>query len=253
MSRTLILVKPDAFERGLTGEMIARFERKGLRIAALKLMQVDRDLAEQHYGEHSEQAVLPRADRVHHPRPAGRDGARGRGRGPGRAPADRGDQPARGAPGSIRGDFALEVTFNLVHGSDSTTRPSARSGCGSRSWVGRRGAHLVERRPPHGARRAMSSPLAALAAAERDPRPAGRFPFEVVPADVEESEAETPRRRCERARARRARWPSGPARRDVLGVDTEVLLDGGPARQGRRRGPGASHLAGALSGRTHEV
>ena len=53
MTRTLILVKPDAFERRLTGEVIARFERKGLRIAALKLMQVDRELAEQHYGEHS--------------------------------------------------------------------------------------------------------------------------------------------------------------------------------------------------------
>ncbi len=54
MDRTLILVKPDAFERGLTGEVIARFERKGLRIAALKLMQVDRDLAERHYAEHTE-------------------------------------------------------------------------------------------------------------------------------------------------------------------------------------------------------
>src|SRR5919197_2277074 len=51
---TLILVKPDAFARGLTGEVIARFERKGLRIVALKHMQVERDLAEQHYAEHSE-------------------------------------------------------------------------------------------------------------------------------------------------------------------------------------------------------
>src|SRR5436190_20427016 len=54
MDRTLILVKPDAFARGLTGEVIARFERKGLRIAALKHMQVERDLAEQHYAEHAE-------------------------------------------------------------------------------------------------------------------------------------------------------------------------------------------------------
>ena len=54
MDRTLILVKPDAFERGLTGEVIARFERKGLRIAALKLMQVERELAERHYAEHAE-------------------------------------------------------------------------------------------------------------------------------------------------------------------------------------------------------
>src|SRR5918992_2516723 len=54
MDRTLILVKPDAFGRGLTGEIIARFERKGLRIAALKLMTVERDLAETHYAEHRE-------------------------------------------------------------------------------------------------------------------------------------------------------------------------------------------------------
>src|ERR671912_3015090 len=52
MERTLILVKPDAFARGLTGEIIARFERKGLRIAALRHMQVTEDLAKQHYAEH---------------------------------------------------------------------------------------------------------------------------------------------------------------------------------------------------------
>ncbi|MSW96421.1 MAG: nucleoside-diphosphate kinase, partial [Actinobacteria bacterium] len=54
MDRTLILVKPDAFARNLTGEIIARFERKGLRLAALKLMTADRALAEQHYAEHAE-------------------------------------------------------------------------------------------------------------------------------------------------------------------------------------------------------
>jgi nucleoside-diphosphate kinase len=119
MSRTLILVKPDAFERRLTGEVIARFERKGLRIAALKLMQVDRDLAERHYSEHSGKPffpdliefitggalvalVLEGEDAV----PAARSliGA---------------TNPIEATPGSIRGDYALEVTFNLVHGSDS--------------------------------------------------------------------------------------------------------------------------------------
>src|ERR671925_774350 len=54
MDRTLILVKPDAFERGLTGEVIARFERKGLKIVAMKHMTVDRGLAEEHYAEHRE-------------------------------------------------------------------------------------------------------------------------------------------------------------------------------------------------------
>ena len=63
MDRTLILVKPDAFARGLTGEIIARFERKGLEIVALKHMQVTEDLAKQHYAEHegAEDRALPRS------------------------------------------------------------------------------------------------------------------------------------------------------------------------------------------------
>ena len=52
MDRTLILVKPDAFARGLTGELIARFERKGLKLAALKLMTLDEEMAKRHYAEH---------------------------------------------------------------------------------------------------------------------------------------------------------------------------------------------------------
>ena len=58
MSRTLILVKPDAFERGLTGEVVARFERKGLRIEALKTMQAGEEIANQHYAEHIGEAFL---------------------------------------------------------------------------------------------------------------------------------------------------------------------------------------------------
>ena len=119
MDRTLILVKPDAFARGLTGEIIARFERKGLRIVALKLMQVDRELAEQHYGEHSGKPFFP--DLIEFIT---------RGslvamvlEGPEAVPAARSligaTNPVEAVPGSIRGDFALEVTFNLVHGSDS--------------------------------------------------------------------------------------------------------------------------------------
>ena len=96
MDRTLILVKPDAFARGLTGEIIARFERKGLRIVALKHMTLDARPPRRHYAEHDEQPVLRRARRLHHLRAAGRDGARGpRGR-QGRAPGDRRDEPARG-------------------------------------------------------------------------------------------------------------------------------------------------------------
>jgi nucleoside-diphosphate kinase len=119
MDRTLILVKPDAFARSLTGEVIARFERKGLRIAALKHMRVERDLAERHYAEHAEKPffgdlvdfitggplvamVLEGYEAV----PAARQviGA---------------TNPLEASPGSIRGDYALEVQTNLVHGSDS--------------------------------------------------------------------------------------------------------------------------------------
>ena len=99
MDRTLILVKPDAFARGLTGEIIARFERKGLRIVALKHMTVTEDAGQAALRRARGQAVLRRAGRVHHLRPARRDGARGRRGGHGRAPGDRRDEPARGRPG----------------------------------------------------------------------------------------------------------------------------------------------------------
>ena len=118
-SRTLILIKPDAFERGLTGEILARFERKGLRIAQLRLLRADEQIAHRHYEEHTEKpffgelvsfitggslvaAVLEGHDAV----AAARQliGA---------------TNPIEAAAGSIRGEFGLEVTFNLVHGSDS--------------------------------------------------------------------------------------------------------------------------------------
>ena len=117
--RTLILVKPDAFGRGLTGEVIARFERKGLRIAALKRMVVERDLAERHYAEHSEKPFFgdlvdfitggPLVAMVLEGHEAVRAARQVIGA----------TNPLEAAPGSIRGDYALEVQTNLVHGSDS--------------------------------------------------------------------------------------------------------------------------------------
>jgi nucleoside-diphosphate kinase len=119
MERTLILVKPDAFERGLTGEIIARFERKGLRIVAMRHMTVDRGLAEEHYAEHKERPffgdlvefitggplvalVLEGYEAIKAARQV--IGA---------------TNPLEAAPGSIRGDYALEVQTNMVHGSDA--------------------------------------------------------------------------------------------------------------------------------------
>jgi nucleoside-diphosphate kinase len=119
MERTLILVKPDAFARGLTGEVIARFERKGLRIVAMKHMEVSRELAERHYAEHVERPFF--ADLV--------DFIIG---GPLVAMVLEGTEavtaarqvigatnPLEASPGSIRGDHGIDVQTNLVHGSDS--------------------------------------------------------------------------------------------------------------------------------------
>jgi nucleoside-diphosphate kinase len=119
VSRTLILVKPDAFERGLTGEIIARFERKGLRIGALKLMQVDRDLAEQHYSEHSSKPFFPDLIEFITRGPLVAMVLEGEEAVPAARSLIGATNPVEATPGSIRGDFALEVTFNLVHGSDS--------------------------------------------------------------------------------------------------------------------------------------
>ena len=119
MERTLVLVKPDAMQRGLAGEILARLERRGLRIVGLKLMQVDRALAERHYGEHAGKpfyeglvgyitacpivaAVLEGTDAVEAVR-----SSMGK------------TNPRDAAPGTIRGDFGLEIGRNLIHGSDS--------------------------------------------------------------------------------------------------------------------------------------
>ena len=119
VSRTLILVKPDAFERALTGEVIARFERKGLRIAALKTMRADEPIANQHYEEHTEKPFFGELVSFI----TGGTLVAMVLEGPEAVAAARqligATNPVEAAPGSIRGDFALEVTFNMVHGSDS--------------------------------------------------------------------------------------------------------------------------------------
>jgi nucleoside-diphosphate kinase len=119
MERTLILVKPDAFGRGLTGEIIARFERKGLRLVALKQMQMERELAERHYAEHEGK---PFYDELLNYTTSGPlvamvlDGEQA-------VAAARqvigATNPMDASPGSIRGDYAIEVGQNMVHGSDS--------------------------------------------------------------------------------------------------------------------------------------
>mgnify|MGYP001043108774 CR=1 FL=1 len=119
MERTLILIKPDAFARGLSGEIIARFERKGLKIVAAKHMVVSEELAKRHYAEHEGKPFFGELVEFITS-------------GPIMALVFEGDNavaaarqvigatnPLEAVPGSIRGDFAIEVGQNMVHGSDS--------------------------------------------------------------------------------------------------------------------------------------
>lgn len=118
--RTLVLVKPDGVARGLTGEVLARVERKGLRIVALKMVTAQRSTAEQHYAEHEGKgfyesllefitsgALVAAVVTGERAVPAFRQLAGGT------------DPVEKAAPGSIRGDLATSTQLNLVHGSDS--------------------------------------------------------------------------------------------------------------------------------------
>jgi nucleoside-diphosphate kinase len=119
VERTLILVKPDAFERGLTGEVIARFERKGLQLVAMKLMRAHEELANTHYAEHTEKPFFGELVSFITRGPLVAAVVEG----PNAVGAARqvigATDPSKADAGSIRGEFATEVTFNLVHGSDS--------------------------------------------------------------------------------------------------------------------------------------
>ena len=119
MERTLILVKPDAFARGLTGEIIARFERKGLKIASLKYLQMDRDLAQRHYAEHEGKPFFGELVEFITSGPLVAMVLEGYEAVVAARQVIGATNPLEAAPGSIRGDFALEVGQNMVHGSDS--------------------------------------------------------------------------------------------------------------------------------------
>jgi nucleoside-diphosphate kinase len=119
MDRTLILVKPDAFARGLTGEIIARFERKGLRIAALRYMHMTEDLARRHYAEHEGKPFFGELVAFITSGPLVAMALDGYQAVVAARQVIGATNPLEAAPGSIRGDFALEVGQNMVHGSDS--------------------------------------------------------------------------------------------------------------------------------------
>lgn len=119
MERTYLMIKPDGVQRGFIGEIVARFEKKGYKIAGLKMLQISRDLAERHYGEHKGRPffeplveyitsgpvvamVIEGKDAVS----AARDmmGA---------------TNPLKAAPGTIRGTYGIDIGRNIIHGSDS--------------------------------------------------------------------------------------------------------------------------------------
>ena len=118
MEHTLVIIKPDAVQRGLIGEIIARFERRGLRIAALKIMQIDKALAQHHYAIHKDKPFYEPLIQYITSSPVvvmaleGNEVIETVRRTMGAT------NPAEAAPGTIRADFGLEIGRNLVHGSD---------------------------------------------------------------------------------------------------------------------------------------
>lgn len=122
--RTLVLVKPDAVRRGLVGEVVGRLERKGLRIVALELRTIDRATAEEHYAEHRARPFFAELVEFITSGPLVALVVEG----PRAVAAVRGimgvTDPVQAVPGSVRGDYALEIGQNLVHGSDSAESAS---------------------------------------------------------------------------------------------------------------------------------
>jgi len=119
MERTLVIVKPDAIQRRLAGEIIQRFERRGLRIIAMKMIKIDADLAERHYAEHKGKPFYEPLIRYITAAPSVVMMLEGH-----KAVAAvrlmlGATNPAEAQPGTIRADYAMQMPFNLVHGSDA--------------------------------------------------------------------------------------------------------------------------------------
>ena len=120
LERTLVLIKPDAVKRGLAGEILRRFEARGLAIRAGKLLAVDRELAEKHYAEHAEKPFFGELVEFITSGPTLAFVLEGEGVVATARKTIGATNPADAEPGSIRGDLASAMPDNLVHGSDST-------------------------------------------------------------------------------------------------------------------------------------
>ncbi len=119
MERTYLMVKPDGVQRGICGEIVSRFEKKGLKLVAMKLMVIPKEVAENHYGEHKERPFFPSLINYITS-------------GPVLAMVWEGESavsvcrnmmgktnPKESAPGTIRGDYGMQTGMNIIHGSDS--------------------------------------------------------------------------------------------------------------------------------------
>lgn len=118
--RTLILIKPDGVQRGLIGRIIDRYEQRGLRIVGLKLVTVSRELAETHYAVHSDKPFFPGLVEFITSAPLVAMAVEGTDAITVCRSINGATRPNEAAPGSIRGDLALETGMNLVHASDSS-------------------------------------------------------------------------------------------------------------------------------------
>ncbi len=119
MERTLILVKPDAMQRGLAGDILARFERRGLRMVGLRLLKVDRNMARRHYAEHVGKPFFEGLVTYITSAPIVAAVFEGTNAVAAARQLMGSTRPTEAAPGTIRADLGLEVGRNLVHGSDS--------------------------------------------------------------------------------------------------------------------------------------
>jgi len=119
VERTLVLIKPDGVQRGLAGEILGRFEQRGLAIREARLVQVDRELAERHYAEHAEKPFFGELVEFITSAPTLALALEGEGAIATVRRTMGATNPADSEPGSIRGDLALSMPDNLVHGSDS--------------------------------------------------------------------------------------------------------------------------------------
>jgi nucleoside-diphosphate kinase len=119
MERTLVLIKPDAVQRGVAGTIIARFERRGLRIVAMKMIQMDKALAQRHYAVHQSKPFFNDLVKFITSNPIIAAVFEGKNAVEVVRQTMGETNSAKASPGTIRGDYGIDLQYNLVHGSDS--------------------------------------------------------------------------------------------------------------------------------------